>query len=260
MSTDARISSALATIIHGIEVPPAPLRDILRRSEQPQSLPQQTPPYFRIAIAAMAALIIIAIPFRSPGLVQSVEARIAAILQWTPPPPPPKSVTSAMRSQTATLAAAQARVPFTIAAPAGLPNDVKSETIVTTPTAIYYKTTHSWRVGTPAIDFVYHRAGGRSFSLMADQLDARTGPQPKYVFDADSLTVRGGHVALVKHENFAWSNGNQVMTVIADGISVREIEAIRVAMRGVPLPLAQTRAALNSGTIVKQYRITVTAP
>jgi hypothetical protein len=256
MFTDARITSAFGDMVSGIDAPPVPLREIQRRSEKPQSLPQRTLPYFRIAIVTAAALIIVAIPFRAPGLVQSVEAQIAAILQWTPPPPPPKSVTSAIRSRTATLAAAQARVSFRIAPPAGLPNDVKSERIVTTPTAIYYKTTHEWRVGTPAIEFLYLRAGGRSFSLMADQFDARTGPQPKYIFDADSLTVHGGHVAMAKHQNFAWRNGNQVMTVVADGISAREIEAIRVTMRGVPLPLAQTRAALNSGTIVKQYRMT----
>jgi len=255
MFTDARISAALETMVHGIDVPPVPLLEIQRKVSREQAAPRYISRYLMLAAgAAAAAVLVVALPSIAPGFVQTVEERIAGVLQWQPPPPAPRLLTSAM-SKSATLATAQSRVPFTIVPPAGLPNDIVSAKISTTPSAIYTKTTRSWRAGSPEVTFTYHRADGRSFFLMADRFDPQTGPAPKYIFE-DKGQAPDGHAMLVKHQHFAWRNGNQVMTATEGaGLSAPEIEAIRVAMRGVALPRAETRAQLGSGTLVKLHLI-----
>jgi hypothetical protein len=56
--------------------------------------------------------------------------------------------------------------------------------------------------------------------------------------------------------NFAWRNGNQEMSIVQDAnIGATEVEAIRVAMHGIPLRPSATHSELNSGSIVKQYRV-----
>lgn len=256
MFTDARITAALQTMVHGIDAPTVPLSEIQRKISQPQPVQRHSSRYSIIGTAAAAAaLLVVAFPSIAPGFVQSVEARIAAVLQWQPPPPPPQWLTSAMSSQTATLATAQSRVPFKIVPPAGLPADIVSAKILTTSTVLYSKATHSWRKGTPDVAFTYRRADGRSFTLLADQFDPQAGPPPKYMFQ-DMGPAPDGRPVLVKHEHFAWRNGNQVMTVSEDdNISAREIEGIRVAMGGVALPRAETRRALDSRTSIKLHLI-----
>jgi len=142
----------------------------------------------------------------------------------------------ALSSHNLTLAAAQARVLFKIAPPAGLPRDIVSAKILTAPTGVYSTLTHSWQTGPSTVTFIYRRAGGRSFSLLADRFDPRSGPESKYMIEAKEPTPDGQPV-VVKHEKFAWRNGSQIMTAIeGEGITSAEIEAIRTAMNGVALP------------------------
>jgi hypothetical protein len=254
MFSDTRISAALDAMLPRIDAPPVPLSGILRRAAQPQTDPQRGRRYEGLAIAAAVALTIVALPAVAPGFVQSVEAQVAQILQWQPPPAAPAHVVSAMKSQTVTLATAASMVAFAIVPPAGLPSDVRRVNISTIPIAVYSKITHAWRAGSPAIAFNYRRADGRSFSLMADKIDPKAGPPSRYMF-SDEGTAPDGREILVRHEHFAWRNGSQIMTVTDEGISAREIEAIRVAMRGTAVTRADTRAELNSGTEVKRYQL-----
>ncbi|MEO6835635.1 MAG: hypothetical protein ABI231_06990, partial [Candidatus Tumulicola sp.] len=169
-------------------------------------------------------------------------------------PAAPASLKSSLKSQTVTLATAQSRVRFTIVPPAGLPKDVVSEKIVTTPTGVFSKATHAWRVGSPALTFTYRRAGGNTFVLLADRYDPQDGLPPKYMFEALDPAPDGRPV-LVKHEHFAWRNGSQVMSVNAgEGLSAAEIGSIRLAMHGVAL-LRRELHAPSSGTSGKLYRL-----
>jgi hypothetical protein len=260
MFADARIKSALETLIDDIAAPPAPLAEIQRLISLPHPRVSRRPRYTRVAMAFAAAIVlaIVALPAISPALVQTIEARYRAALQalgGTAPPPAPKSLVSSLTSQRATLETAQSRVSFTIVPPAGLPAGIESAKILTTPTGVYSKATHSWRVGSPAVTFSYHRSGGRSFILMADRFDPKNGPPPKYLFEALDPTPDGRPV-IVKHENFAWRNGDQIMTAVeGEGVSAAEIETIRGAMHGIALP-GRNLHAPSVGTQSKLYRIT----
>jgi len=241
MFTDARISAALRNMIQGIDAPPVPLSEIQRKVAQLQPAPRYVPRYLRPAIAVTAVIAVVFVVFSSSSVavIQTIEARYRAALQalgGIAPPPVPKSINSSLSSQRATLSTAQSRVRFTIIPPAGLPSDVVSSSIQTTPTAVYSKATHSWHVGPRAVNFSYRRAGGRWFALVAERFDPQSGFPPKYMFEPKP-PAPDGHPVLTKYEHFAWRNGNQMMSATADeGISAPEIAAIRLAMSGIALP------------------------
>ncbi|MBV8530225.1 MAG: hypothetical protein JO104_02825, partial [Candidatus Eremiobacteraeota bacterium] len=162
MFADVEIASALATMLDQIDAPAAPIDTIKLHIAAVQPVPQRRFPSYLSAAAALA-IVVLALPKVAPGLAQTVEARVEAMLHWTPPPPPPASIESAMRSQTGTLAEAQSRASFTIVLPSGLPAGAALEKIVTMPTAVYSKTSHEWSVGSAVVWFLYRRAAGRSF-------------------------------------------------------------------------------------------------
>ncbi len=251
MFTDARIAAALDIMLGGIEPPAVPLAQI--RQKMAQSRPALRPASrFYVPAAVTAALLVLSLRAVAPGFTQTIEAEIEAIVHWKPPPPPPKTVASAMHPQTGSLAAAQARVSFKIVPPAGLPRDVVSEKILTTPIGVYSKIARSWSVGSPAVAFVYRRADGRTFSLMANRFDSHEGPPSKYVFE-DTDRLRDGREVTVRRESFTWRNGNQSINAVAgEGISASEIARIRDAMLGIAVPGTWPP---RDGTIVKQYRI-----
>jgi hypothetical protein len=250
MFTEARIAAGLHAMMREIEAPPVPLAEIRRRvAELPRERPRAAG--FYLAAAAAAAIAIVTLPVVAPGFVQSLEAQIEAILRWTPPPAPPASIESTMRPHIGTLTQAQARVAFTIVAPAGLPKDVVSETIATTPTGVYSKATGSWSVGGPCVRFTYKRRGGLSLTLLADRFDPRTGPPSKYIFLDEG--ERNGHEVLLRRKVFTWRNGDQVMsTTEGAGFSATDIARIRSAMHGIPIPGVWPP---QDGIIVKQYRL-----
>ncbi len=253
MFIDARITAALDTMLGGIEAPPVPLAKIRRKTAQSRPIVGSASRFYPPAVAAAAAvLLVFALPAVAPGFTQTIQAEIAAILHWKPPPPPPKSVASALRSQTGSLAAAQARVSFKIVAPAGLPKNVVSEKIVMTPTGVYSKIKHLWSVGSPAVTFIYRRADGRTFMLMADRFDPREGPPSKYMFE-DMDRMQNGREVIVRRERFTWRNGDQSMSAVAgEGISASEIAGVRIAMDGIAVPGTWPP---RDGSIEKQHRI-----
>lgn len=258
MYTDARISAACTAMLDSIHAPHVPIQSIRNRMASSQSVtPRHHPSCWMrpvLAAAVLVSVVAVATPIVSPGLVQSLEQRLAAMLGgWQPPPAAPRSVLNALKAQRTSLAAAQARVPFTIVPASGLPSDVTGRTLWIGPTGVYDKTIRQWSVGTPALTFVYHRTSGRTFSILADSYDPRTGPPGKYMYE-DTGLVRNGQPVLIRHHKFAWRNGNQVMTAIAgDGISSAEIESIVSAMNGTLIPPAQSPDAENAGTIVRMY-------
>ncbi|HEV7180583.1 MAG TPA: hypothetical protein VGN11_11985 [Candidatus Baltobacteraceae bacterium] len=241
MYTDARIKTALEILFQAIDAPPVSLADIRRKISQPQPVVRHAPPYARLAFAAAAviAALVVTLPSMSPAFVETIEARYRAALQalgGIAPPSAPQSVIAKLVPQITTLAAAQSRVRFTIVPPSGLPSDVVSSAIQTTPEGVYSKETRSWRVGSSDVIFAYRRAGGREFILLADHYDAHGELPSKYMFEAKNPTA-GGRPVLVKHEQFAWRNGDQLMTATEGSqISAAEILAIQTAMHGIAVP------------------------
>lgn len=259
MFTDARISAALESMVQGIDSPPVPLLEIQRRIGQQQPSPEHSSHYTRVVIAAVAAITLTVITLRSisPAFVQTIEARYRAALQamgGVAPPPAPKSLLSALSPQSTSFATAQSRVPFKIVSPVGLPKDVMSAKISTTPTGVYSKRTHSWSVGQAEVTFTYQRTGGRWFTLMAERFDPQAELPTKFIFEAKPPTSVGQPV-IVKHQHFLWRNGDQVMSAVEDdGLSVPEIEKIETTMHGVPLLLGGAHTP-RSGSVLKLYRL-----
>jgi len=255
MFADARIASDLQTIARSIQVPPVPYADIHSGMARESRVAQRRALRYAAIVAIFFVVLGAGLTAISSGSVRSLDARIAAALGGWPPPPPPEAVLSALSSRSGTLADAQSRVPFRIVRPTGLPSDVASMKISTTPTGIFVKATHAWHVGTAHVTFAYDRFGGRSFSLIADRFDPQSGPAPKYIFEDKGVSADGNPI-LVKHENFVWRNGDQVTSAVeSDGTSSREIEAIRDAMHGIPMPQTETRGTFRHGSTEKLYKI-----
>lgn len=257
MYSDAQINDSMIKMMRAFDVPTVPLQAIAQRIAQPQ-VEERRPmraSRFALSTAAAAAIAAVALATASPAFVQALEDRYSAALRAlgiTPPPPAPKRLVSSLTSQRVTLAAAQSQVPFTIVAPEGLPRDAGTATITTSKTGVYSNVSHTWHTGTAAVTFTYHREDGRSFSLLADHFDATAEPPAKYIYEAKDGP--NNQVTLVKHEHFAWRNGEQIMTAIAgEGISSSEILAIQRAMRGVALTLRDTGTP-QTGSSIKLYR------
>jgi hypothetical protein len=251
MFTEARIAAGLDAMLSQIDAPPAPLMQIRERAGRKPSVSRRRGHILWPATAVAAALVLVLVaPGVAPGFVQSVEGQIEALLRWKPPPPAPKSVWSAMRPIPVTLAEAQAHVPFRIVPPRGLPRDVRGQKIYAGSPGVFSAGTHSWSLGAPFVSFVYRRAGGRSFSLMATRYTAGGEPPSKYMFeDMDRKTH--GRELILRRDKFTWRNGDQVMTAIADGgIEAAEIVAIRSAMGGTEIP-GVYRPPQRGGTVTQ---------
>ena len=254
MFPDLRIRTAVETMIGAIDAPPVPWANIRHRISQPQTVKRPAPPYARFAIAASLVLVAMsfAFPSASQALIQSIEERYRAALHAMggyAPPPVPTSFASTLTPTVTTLADARSRVPFTIVEPAGLPSDVVSQKIAVAPTGVYSEKTHTWGAGPPMVTFTYHRAHGHWFALVATSFDAAYVPS-QYLFEAQDEMAHGRPV-IVRRENFAWRNGNQLMSIaVSNGISASEIDAIRLAMSGTPLVL-QKKSTRGSGGFVR---------
>lgn len=259
MYADARLTQAMESMVRGIDAPAVPMSGIRDRMAAPLAAPaRHATPSARFALAAAAAIALFfaIFPKTSLALFEQVvvnsyaaaDSMIYHVTGWMPPPPPPKSLEAARKSERLSLAAAQARVDFTIVPPAGVPSDAVLTRIDTMPVLVYDKTKHRWSQGKPALQFEYSRSSGRTFSLQAEKDDPRTGPVGAHIWRSDDLP--GGKVSLTKFQRFAWKNGDQLMTAIADeGIAPAEVLAIRSAMHG------QTIAHNLRETIVRQYRL-----
>ena len=237
MITDAQIRDGITSMLQRFEAPAVPLDDIYRRMSASRITQPDRRPFVIGAAAAGALAVAIALPVASPGVVQTLEAKIAAILHWSPPTERPSaSVYQAMKPQTVSLSEARARVHFTLVVPGGLPADAIGPTIQAAPTGVFSRATHTWSIGPSVVMFTYKRADGRTFALSAAWASSQTSPPSKYTFE-DRGVDKAGNPILVKHERFVWRNGDQVMTAIAGhGITPAEIAAIQSAMHGMPMP------------------------
>ena len=236
MITDRQLRDGLLAMLQSIEAPAISIEQIDRRIHAPVHHDRRA---FAVGAAAAAALAaVVAIPIASPGVVQTLEQKVEQMLHWSPPAiAPPASVTSAMEPQTVSLQQAQARVKFTLVAPAGLPSDASSPAIKVAAVGVYAESTRTWSVGHSVVSFNYTRPGGRQFMLTAGPAASQTTPPSRYVYDADVKRFdAAGNPIPVKFEVFVWRNGDQITTAIAEGISAAEVAAIRTAMHGTPIP------------------------
>lgn len=235
MVSDVQIHNGITAMLQSVDVPAAPLEQIRKRMHAPSGVHHDRRP-FAIASAAVAVLIV-ALPIASPGVIQTLEAKIDAILHWSPPTVRPSTlVWNGMRPETVSLNEAQERVRFTLDVPVGVPPDASGPTIVVSPTGVYSHRTHTWSIGPTIVTFTYKRGNGRSFGLSAAAASNQTGPPSKYMFE-DQGADKNGNPILVKHDRFVWRNGDQITTAIAgNGISTTEIAAIRAAMHGTLIP------------------------
>ncbi len=240
MPAESRITAVLESMLSAIDSPPSPTRAILDRAATAlPAEPRRIRPYARFAFVAAAtiALVFAILPKTSVALIERivVDSYAAAyrVIGWTPPPNPPKALDKAGESEQVSLAAAQTRVPFRIVPPAGLPSDAVFAGIHTMRVLSYDEAKHVWSKDSPALTFEYRRADGRTFQLVAEKDDPRTGTPPRSIFEAEDLP--GGKVALTKRAHYAWTNGDQMTSATADGITVAEIKAICAGMNGQPV-------------------------
>lgn len=252
MFTDARIRSGLDDMMRSIPAPPVPMRAVDALLERPPVHQRTASGYsrFALATAAIIALLLVALPSLAPAFVQSLEARYRAALQalgGSAPPPVPQRVLSKLTAQSADLTSAQSRVGFRLVPPAGLPADVSTARIRTVPAGVYSVKAHAWQAGPMEVHFSYRRSGGRAFMLIAEPYDPHGEMPGRYMFEATD-TLKNGRPVLLKHEHFAWRNGNQMMSATeGNGLSAAEIGSIRRAMHGVPLRLRALHAAPSGG-------------
>lgn len=233
MVLDSEITNGFAAMLGSIEAPPVALAQIHQRASE---VAPARPRFLIPAVAAAALAVVVGVPMFTLGVAQTLEEKIAQILHWTQPPPAPASVMNAMQPQTVSLEQAQARVKFTITAPAGLPSDASGLEISVAPMGVYSNSTKTWSIGPSSLAFKYKRANGRSFTLMVGSASTLTTPPSKYIYENKGVDSAGNPI-LVKQEHFVWRNGDQVMSAIAsDGISAAEIAAIAAAMHGTPVP------------------------
>ena len=249
MHTDAHIRDRARALLGSISVPAVPLagiqeRIVLRRKTVHAGLARPR----RRAIAAVLALI--ALPSIAYAVV-TYEARSRAALQahggWAPPAPP-AAFMSRIRSHTVTLSQAQSAAGFSLIAPRGLPADVSRLRIQMGPIGLYDDRTHKWRTEPGPVIFRYRRADGRSFEISVQRYDEHAVPG-RYVFEDRGPDVRGNPI-LIKHERFAWQNGNQMTAAIANSaISKGEVLAMVHSMKGtlltLPWPSPHTNGTLR---------------
>jgi hypothetical protein len=237
MHTDAQIREGARALLESVSVPAVPLAAIQERILSRRRFVQGKPAYpWRRAIAVVLALI--ALPSIAFAVV-SYEARSRAALQahggWAPPAPPAAFV-SQLKSKTVTLYQARSAADFTLVVPSGLPAGTFLMRIETGPIGLYDGNAQEWRTEPGPIIFRYRRGEGRCFEISAQRYNERALPG-RYIFEDRGPDARGNPV-LVKHERFAWRNGDQMMDATADdAISKGEILAVVRSMDGTLLSL-----------------------
>ncbi|MDQ6925176.1 MAG: hypothetical protein M3154_02955 [Candidatus Eremiobacteraeota bacterium] len=243
-------------------VPPVDLVTIRRRMNARRELPQGRRIRGRVAIALAAAIVAgLFLTARSPALVQSVRERYVAALHAAGIGPRiPKPVPAAIRSVAApvrvSLAKAQQQAGFTVVPPTGVPRDVVSRTVFTSPLAVWSKQQNAWNSEGVQVTFAYVRDHGRIFDIVASRYSALSVPAARYVYDADDVPSDGKPNRRNRNEQFVWRNGDQTLRAVTSGaISAREIDRIRTAMRGVPLPRYDGPSRKPAGNRVERFVI-----
>jgi hypothetical protein len=252
VSDDTSIAREVRAALIKETVPPVNLQAIHARPQAATVVNVRRPVYPRlIAAAAVLVLAIVFVPHAGTALAAAVRNVVA----WVAPPKPLVKKLMHETKTVQTLAAAQAQVPFTIVAPAGLPDDARQTGIDAGPSGTWSSKTKSWTLGNGYAEFNYRRADGRVFRLHAERYDPRT-VQSAYMWNGD---VRDASGKPQRYDRFVWRNGDQMMAAVADGLTDVEIAHIREAMRGVPLPTVKDKGP-HGGPRVYVIRQTVKHP
>lgn len=250
MFNEGRMQFEVREILMNATVPPIDLVEIRRRMDMQHEQPSAGRLYARVGVAAAVVVMLgMFLASRSPALMQSLAERYRAALTAAGigsgvPAPLPDAMRNAISQSQVSLSEAQHRANFTVVAPEGLPHDIVSRKILVAPLAVWLRQTNAWSFDGMQVTFAYARADGRTFDIIADRYSALSGPQPRYMYDSDTFQglSRNGKPIMKRYENFVWRNGDQELRVVADPtISAREVESIRVAMHGVPLPTVDSR-------------------
>ncbi|HEV2740258.1 MAG TPA: hypothetical protein VGU66_16880 [Candidatus Elarobacter sp.] len=224
-------------------VPPVDLAAIRRRMNALSERPFGRPVRARLALASAAAIIAgLFLTTASPALMQSVEERYAAALHAAGigpriPTALPQDVRSVINPSQVSLATAKQRANFVLVPPIGLPHDIANRRIFTAPLAVWSKQENAWSADGVQVTFGYVRRDGRAFDIIADRYSALSLPAPRYIYNVDDVPRTGKPNLRDRGENFVWRNGDQMVHMVASAaISAGEIDRIRAAMHGIPLP------------------------
>jgi hypothetical protein len=267
MLDDARTKAEVRSTLMNATVPPIDLAAIRRRMSARSKAPRGHRLRWRAAAACAAAIVAgLFLTARSPALVQTVRDHYVAALHAAGIGPSiPKPVPEAIRSIAApvrvSLEKAKQQANFAVVSPAGLPGDVVSRTIFSSPLAVWSKEKNAWSADGVQVTFAYARANGRTFDLIASRYSALGLPASRYVYDADDVPTGGKPNRTNRGEQFVWRNGNQTLhTVTSAALSAREIDRIRTAMRGIPLPRYDGPARKQAGDRVERFVIPIVRP
>ncbi len=240
MGFEQQLHDGFVAMLNDLEVPEPPLAGIRARIEGPVPSSASLMSRRWLATAASVAVVAtIALPLAAPAVVESLEARVAAILHWTPPAQPiPTSLRPALQGSNVDFEAARKAVNFALVAPAGLPGFAKPSFIRVASAGIYSAQTHAWTRGSKYVEFGYQRADGGDFVLIAASAESLRAPLSRYMFE-DRGADKAGNPILVRRERFVWRNGDQVTAaIVSEHLSAAEIVAIRDAMHGIPIATA----------------------
>jgi len=262
MFDDARVHTEVRSSLMKAAIPPIDLVAIRRRmSSRREGLPGRLL-RTRIAVASAAAIVAaLLLTAGSPALVQGIrEGYVAALHAAGIGPRIPKLVPEAIRNVTApvhvSLDRARRQANFTVVPPAGLPHDVVSRTIFISPLAVWSKQRNAWSVDGLQVTFAYVRAHGRTFNIIANRYSALSLPASRYIYDADDIPAGGKPSLRDRKEQFVWRNGDQTLRAVTSAaISAREIDRIRTAMRGIPLPRYDGPARKSAENRVERFVI-----
>ncbi len=262
MFDDARVHAEVRSSLMKSTIPAVDLIAIRRRINARRELPSRHIPRARIAMASGAAIVAaLLLTARSPALVQSVQERYVAALHAVGIGPRiPARVPEVIRSVTAparvSLARARQQANFTLIAPIGLPRDVVRRDIFATPLAVWSKSRNAWSIDGLQVTFAYVRADGRTFDIIANRYSALSLPASRYIYDADDVPRDSKPNLRNRAEQFVWRNGDQTMrAVTSTAIGAHEIDLIRAAMRGIPLPRFDGHARKAVGNRVERFVI-----
>jgi hypothetical protein len=267
MFDDARAHAQIESTLMNATVPAIDLAAIRRRMSARNAAGPGRLLRTRIAVASAAAIVAGAfLTATSPALVQTVRERyIAALHAAGIGPAIPKPLPEAIRSVSAptrvTLARARQQANFAIVPPLALPSDVVSSTILTSPLAVWSQQRNAWSVDGIEVTFAYVRADGRTFDIVASRYSALSLPVSRYIYDADDVPSGGNPNRANRKEQFAWRNGDQTLrAVTSTAIGAGEIDRIRTAMHGIPLPRTDAPSSKRAGARVERFVVPVSAP
>lgn len=267
MFDDARARAQVESTLMNATVPPIDLDAIRRRMSARNTARPGRLLRTRIAVASAAAVVAGAfLTATSPALVQTVRERYVAALHAAGigpaiQKPLPEAIRSVSAPSRVSLARARRQANFTVVPPLALPSDVVSSTIFTSPLAVWSKQRNAWSVDGVAVTFAYVRADGRTFDVVATRYSALSLPVSRYIYDADDVPSGGKPSQANRKEQFAWRNGDQTLrAVTSPAIGASEIDRIRAAMHGIPLPRNEGPSRTRAGARVERFAIPVVAP